>query len=106
MQPAERPGTPTARSIRSESRLVQRAPSADGGGTPPSAKVIAPIAAPSGLRLVESWLDSDEAALYMRMHVKTIRRYAREGKIENRRCGREFRFRREWLDQFFENGGR
>lgn len=53
-----------------------------GGGTGPYAEVMTSV----------------EAAQYLKMHVKTICRLAKEGKIPARKVGSEWRFLRSVLD--------
>ena len=45
------------------------------------------------------WLTTEEAADYLRVHVNTVRRWAREGTIPAAKLGNRggFRFRREAL---------
>ena len=43
-------------------------------------------------------MTSKEAALYLRVHVRTIYRLAKSGKIPSRRVGGSWRFRKEQLD--------
>jgi excisionase family DNA binding protein len=50
------------------------------------------------------WLTTEEAAEYLRIHVNTVRRWAREGAIPAAKLGNRggFRLRREDLDRFLE----
>jgi excisionase family DNA binding protein len=50
------------------------------------------------------WLTTKEAAEYLRVHVNTVRRWAREGAIPAVKLGNRggFRFRREDLERFLE----
>ena len=52
-----------------------------------------------------SWLTTEEAALYLKVNVGTLRRWAREGVIPAAKLGNRggFRFRREDLDRFLES---
>lgn len=43
-----------------------------------------------------------EVASYLGLHPKTVCAYIREGKIRAIRCGRSYRIRKEWLDEFIE----
>ena len=43
---------------------------------------------------------ADEVAGLLNLHVKTIRRYVREGRLKARRIGKEYRIARADLDQF------
>ncbi len=45
-------------------------------------------------------MTSQEAAAYLQMHVKTICRLAKEGKIPARKVGSEWRFLRRVLDRW------
>ena len=45
-------------------------------------------------------MTSTEAASYLKMHVKTICRLAKEGKIPARKVGSEWRFMRSVLDKW------
>jgi excisionase family DNA binding protein len=45
-------------------------------------------------------MTSLEAAEYLKMHVKTVCRLAKEGKIPARKVGSEWRFLRSVLDQW------
>jgi PTS system nitrogen regulatory IIA component len=50
------------------------------------------------------WLTTEEAAEYLRVHVNTVRRWAREGMIPAAKLGNRggFRFKREDLERFLE----
>jgi excisionase family DNA binding protein len=52
----------------------------------------------------QEWMTTDEAAAYLRVHVETVRRWAREGTLPAAKLGNRggFRFRREDLDRFME----
>jgi excisionase family DNA binding protein len=43
---------------------------------------------------------ADEVAGLLNLHVKTIRRYVRDGRLKGRRIGKEYRIARADLDQF------
>src|SRR5580765_3668859 len=43
---------------------------------------------------------ADEVAELLNLHVKTIRRYVREGRLKARRIGKEYRITRADLDEF------
>ena len=43
---------------------------------------------------------ADEAAERLNLHVKTVRRYIREGKLKAKRIGKEYRITRADLDEF------
>ncbi|MCP4145411.1 MAG: helix-turn-helix domain-containing protein [bacterium] len=45
-------------------------------------------------------MTSVEAASYLKMHVKTVCRLAKEGKIPARKVGSEWRFMRSVLDKW------
>lgn len=45
-------------------------------------------------------LTAEEAANYLRLHVKSIYRLAREGKIPGRKIGGSWRFHQESLEQW------
>jgi len=45
-------------------------------------------------------MTSVEAASYLKMHVKTVCRLAKEGKIQARKVGSEWRFMRSVLDKW------
>jgi excisionase family DNA binding protein len=51
------------------------------------------------------WLTTEEAAEFLRVHVETMRRWARTGLIPAAKLGNRggFRFRREDLDRFLES---
>lgn len=48
-------------------------------------------------------LDCELAAEYLGLHVKTVRRYAKENKIRAVRLGKFYRIRKEWLIEFLEH---
>ena len=55
--------------------------------------------------LVENeWLTTHEAALYLKLHRETLRRWARRGVAPSVKFGNRggFRFKREELDRFME----
>lgn len=45
-------------------------------------------------------MTSAEAAIYLRMHVKTVCRLAKEGKIPAKKIGKEWRFLRSVLNEW------
>jgi excisionase family DNA binding protein len=47
-------------------------------------------------------LTTQDIAELLEMHITTIRRYIREGKIKAIRIGREYRIRREDFEEFLE----
>ena len=51
-----------------------------------------------------TWLTTEEAAQYLRVHQETVRRWAREGVIPAAKLGNRggFRFKREDSDRFLE----
>jgi excisionase family DNA binding protein len=51
------------------------------------------------------WVNTEQGAAYLGVHVETMRRWAREGVIPAAKLGNRggFRFRREDLDRFLEN---
>ena len=50
---------------------------------------------------VSSYLyTADQVAEVLNLHVKTIRRYVREGRLKGRRIGKEYRIARTDLDEF------
>jgi excisionase family DNA binding protein len=52
----------------------------------------------------EGWLNSQEAADYLQVHIETMRRWARTKVISAAKLGNRggFRFRREDLDRFLD----
>lgn len=48
----------------------------------------------------ERLLTTAEAAAILRIHVKTLQRYARTGRIRAVRMGRQYRYRLEWIEGF------
>lgn len=46
---------------------------------------------------------AEEAAKYLRLHVKSIYRLARDGKIPGRKVGGSWRFHRDALDVWLKN---
>ncbi len=53
-----------------------------------------------GTDLVGQVMTSVEAADYLKMHVKTVCRLAKEGKIPAKKVGSEWRFLRQVLDNW------
>jgi excisionase family DNA binding protein len=49
-------------------------------------------------------LTAEEAAKYLRLHVKSIYRLAREGKIPGRKIGGSWRFHQASLEQWLTKG--
>ncbi len=50
----------------------------------------------------EPLLDSDEAAAFIRIHPKTLQRFAREGQIQGIHIGKLWRFRQSALEKWIE----
>ncbi len=50
----------------------------------------------------EPLLDSEEAAAFIRIHPKTLQRFAREGQIQGIHIGKLWRFRQSALEQWIE----
>jgi excisionase family DNA binding protein len=48
----------------------------------------------------EELFSTKEAALYLRIHVKTLQRLAREGRVPTARIGKYWRFRLSDLDRW------
>ncbi len=46
---------------------------------------------------------AEEASKYLRLHVKSIYRLARDGKIPGRKVGGSWRFHRDTLDLWIKN---
>ena len=51
----------------------------------------------------DSLMDTKELAAELKLHVKTVQRYLREGKIRSIRVGREYRIDPEWVDDFLQD---
>jgi excisionase family DNA binding protein len=51
-------------------------------------------------RVLEPLLDSDQAAAYVKVHKKTLHRYARNGLVVGLRVGKLWRFRASDLDEW------
>ncbi len=51
-----------------------------------------------GIGDFEKLLSAEEAAIHLRMHVKTLQRLAREGRVPCARIGKYWRFRLSDLD--------
>lgn len=49
-------------------------------------------------------LTAEEAARYLRLHMKSVYRLAREGKIPSRKVGGSWRFHREALERWLTKG--
>lgn len=51
---------------------------------------------------MDGYLNTSEAADYLRIREQRLREYCRSGAIQHGRCGPrgDYRFRREWLDAF------
>ncbi len=45
---------------------------------------------------------AEEAARYLRLHVKSVYRLLREGKIPGRKVGRHWRFHRDGLERWLK----
>ena len=52
------------------------------------------------VKLFEPLLTADEAAKHLRIHVKTLQRLAREGRLPSVRMGKYWRFRLSTLDRW------
>lgn len=50
----------------------------------------------------EPILSAKEAAQHLRLHVKTVRRFAREGRLPCSTVGKYYRFRLSELDQWLQ----
>jgi len=50
----------------------------------------------------EPLLDSEEAAAFVRIHPKTLQKFAREGQIQGIHIGKLWRFRRSALEAWIE----
>jgi excisionase family DNA binding protein len=50
----------------------------------------------------EPLLDTDEAAAFIRIHPKTLQRFAREGQIQGIHIGKLWRFRQSALEKWIE----
>ncbi len=50
----------------------------------------------------EPLLDSEEAAAFIRIHPKTLQRFAREGQIQGIHIGKLWRFRQSALERWIE----
>lgn len=48
-------------------------------------------------------LHVSDVAKYLGLHEKTIYSYLREGKIRAIRCGRSYRIRREWVEEYIRS---
>ncbi len=51
----------------------------------------------------EPLLDTDEAAAFIRIHPKTLQRFAREGQIQGIHIGKLWRFRQSALENWIEH---
>ena len=61
---------------------------------------MATAAQQSGAAQFERLFSAKEAASYLRMHVKTLQRLAREGRVPCARIGKHWRFRLSDLDHW------
>lgn len=52
------------------------------------------------------WMLTEEAAKYAGMSAEVLARLARQGRIKAGSDGRKWRFRAEWIDEFFIVNGR
>ncbi len=50
-------------------------------------------------------MTASKVAAILRLHVKTVQRYSREGRIRALRIGKQYRYRREWVDDFVSRAG-
>ena len=48
----------------------------------------------------EQLVGAEEASVYLRIHVKTLRRFAREGRLPCAKIGKYYRFRLSELDHW------
>jgi excisionase family DNA binding protein len=55
---------------------------------------------------VEPLLRMNDAERRLRVHRHTVRKLMGEGKLRFLRIGREFRFKREWIEALIEESGR
>lgn len=44
-----------------------------------------------------------DVAKFLGLHEKTVYSYVREGKIRAIRCGRSYRIRREWVEEYIRS---
>lgn len=44
-----------------------------------------------------------DVAKFLGLHEKTVYTYVREGKIRAIRCGRSYRIRREWVEEYIRS---
>lgn len=56
----------------------------------------------TGTQLTRDVMDVREVAEFLGLHPKTVCAYIREGKIRAIRCGRCYRIRRAWVDEFLD----
>jgi len=49
-------------------------------------------------------LTAEEAARYLRLHVKSVHRLVKEGKIPGRKVGGRWRFHRDDLEEWLRKG--
>lgn len=47
-------------------------------------------------------VDARTVADYLGISIETVQGYAREGKLKSARCGRKYRFKKEWIIDFLE----
>lgn len=47
-------------------------------------------------------VDARTVAEYLNLSVETIQGYARDGRLKSARCGRKYRFKKEWILDFLE----
>lgn len=47
-------------------------------------------------------VDARAVAEYLDLSVETIQGYARDGRLRSVRCGRKYRFKKEWILDFLE----
>ena len=56
----------------------------------------------TGTQLTRDVMDVREVAEFLGLHPRTVCAYIREGKIRAIRCGRYYRIRRAWVDEFLD----
>lgn len=47
-------------------------------------------------------VDARTVAEYLKLSVETVQGYARDGRLKSVRCGRKYRFKKEWIIDFLE----
>jgi excisionase family DNA binding protein len=69
---------------------------------PTSAHIVADRSTTSGVFHPEQLLDTDEAAAIMKIHPKTLQKFARLGRIRGVHIGKLWRFRPSDIDQWID----